>query len=375
MNAILATSAVFLSAMRNTISAFTALSPQFSMVDRAASFSEPEPPTITRVVLDTMTLPFYQIFDSVAYCVTSIVSSVNDLTEYLITARTDSGYFLYEDVLIGFVGIFAIKFVIDFAIVKRFTKPDEQTLRHFVLHVMFNAWVVWMVASDSVDAFLRPERVLTSNIRDRHASSAVITTAGISSFHLYHLLFFSNLTSEDLTHHFVNTFLVAVIGVALPIGKMISLSNLGMCGLPGGIDYALLILVKRKLIEPITEKRVNRYLNLLIRFPIQMFLAYIVISSHFNGNEAFQQFSYPTLAIIVACSALQLLNCIYYTMKVIENYAIHRKDAEQMEGRRSRRLERREGNTSGYSLKQWGFGETPWGSAPAVQEQSVVQTI
>ena len=322
MNAILATSVVFLSALRNTISTFTAL----PIIDKPEPSSLYQDASLTAVVLDTMTLPFYQIFESVAYCASSIVSSVSDLTEYLITARTDDGYFLYEDVLLGFVGVFAVKFVVDFAIVKRITKPDEQTLRHFILHVMFNAWVVWMVAEDSIDAFLHPGTVLTANIRNRHASSAVITTAGISSFHLYHLLFFSNLTTEDLFHHFVNTFLVAVIGVALPIGKMISLSNLGMCGLPGGIDYTLLTLVKKNLIESITEKRINRYLNLLIRFPIQMFLAYIVISSHFNGSEVFQQFSYLTLAIIVTCSVLQLVNCIYYTMKVIENYviAVHR---------------------------------------------------
>ena len=326
MNAILATTSVIMSSVRRTMHSLTAL----PIVERTP---EPEP-TIGRVVLDTMTLPFYQIFDSLAYCASSIVFSVSDLAEYLINARTDSRSLLYEDVLLGFVGIFVVKLVIDFGIVKRIVRPEEQTLRHFMLHVMFNAWVVWMVAADSIDAFLHPERVLTNSVITRHASSAVITTAGISSFHLYHLLFFSNLTSEDLVHHFVNTFLVAVIGIALPIGKMISLSNLGMCGLPGGIDYAMLVAVKKGLIQPITEKRVNRYLNLLIRFPIQMFLAYIVVSSHFNGNEAFGQFSYPTLAIIVACSALQLMNCIYYTMKVIENYA-HFSDANMMEKHRT----------------------------------------
>ena len=37
------------------------------------------------------------------------------------------------------------------------------------------------------------------------------------------------------------------------------------CGLPGGIDYGLLALVKFGVIEKLTEKKINRLLNLVVR--------------------------------------------------------------------------------------------------------------
>ena len=96
---------------------------------------------------------------------------------------------------------------------------------------------------------------------------------------------------------------------------MISLSNFVMCGLPGGIDYLLLFLVKYSCIEKITEKYINRWLNLLIRMPIQMLSFYMVIINYYHGNLEWNYF-------IFLATFLHTVNSIYYCNKVVGNYHV-----------------------------------------------------
>jgi hypothetical protein len=40
-----------------------------------------------------------------------------------------------------------------------------------------------------------------------------------------------------------------------------------ICGVPGGIDYAMLVAVKMNMMKPIREKKINVHLNTWIRAP------------------------------------------------------------------------------------------------------------
>ena len=88
-----------------------------------------------------------------------------------------------------------------------------------------------------------------------------------------------------------------------------------MCGLPGGLDYFLLILVKYCYIDKITEKWINRWLNLLVRMPGQMLSYYILIVNYYNGMIELYSFMF----IAMFCHTL---NSIYYCNKVVGNYHI-----------------------------------------------------
>ena len=57
-----------------------------------------------------------------------------------------------------------------------------------------------------------------------------------------------------------------------------------MCGIPGGIDYALLVLVKMRVLNTMTEKRINRYLNLVLRWPLQLITTYLIGLSWCRGG-------------------------------------------------------------------------------------------
>ena len=90
-----------------------------------------------------------------------------------------------------------------------------------------------------------------------------------------------------------------------------------MCGIPGGIDYFMLFLIKMNLLNKLTEKKINRFLNLLIRWPVMFLCFYIfsinVIRSNFNSEYLFLMF----IAFF-----LHLTNAVYYCDKVIGNYYI-----------------------------------------------------
>ena len=49
---------------------------------------------------------------------------------------------------------------------------------------------------------------------------------------------------QVLAHHIVSCAIVPAIGLNMPFARVVDVSNLGMCGIPGGIDYLLLALQK-----------------------------------------------------------------------------------------------------------------------------------
>ena len=49
---------------------------------------------------------------------------------------------------------------------------------------------------------------------------------------------------EEWIHHIVSCAIVPAIGLNMPFARVVDVSNLGMCGIPGGIDYLLLALQK-----------------------------------------------------------------------------------------------------------------------------------
>ena len=187
--------------------------------------------------------------------------------------------------------------------------------RYYIIHVLFNTWITFLVIHDSIHSILYPLSVFNNKYED----SALVSTTCISGFHLYHLISYSNLTIEDWLHHLVSTVFVAGLGIYLPFGKCPSLANLAMCGIPGGIDYFLLVLVKYNWIKKITEKFINKYLNLLFRWPIMFLTSYIFLINVYHMNVDTTYFLFMIIGLALHC-----YNAIYYCDKVIGNYYIRK---------------------------------------------------
>ena len=109
--------------------------------------------------------------------------------------------------------------------------------------------------------------------------------------------------------------MVPFIGILLPFSTMLSLSNIAMCGVPGGIDYFLLFLVKRNYLNKLTEKKINRFLNLLLRWPFMFLSAYIFLINVVHNNVASNYMPIMLIGIF-----LHSFNAVYYCDKVIGNY-------------------------------------------------------
>ncbi len=88
------------------------------------------------------------------------------------------------------------------------------------------------------------------------------------ALHVYHILCYrGKFRFDDWLHHGLMIGIALPIGAYLPSSTLIGYSLFFSTGLPGGIDYALLFGVRNGWLAPLTEKRINRYLNVWIRSP------------------------------------------------------------------------------------------------------------
>jgi hypothetical protein len=211
----------------------------------------------------------------------------------------------------------------DYAFIRRVV-PEKA--RYFVMHVLFNTWLSWMVWSDALAVLAAPSDALIGDGgRGGWADSAVVTTAAVVGFHVYHMLCYTGLAAEDWVHHLVSCVFVPAIGIGCPFGKAVALSNLGMCGIPGAVDYALLAGVKIGAVPKLTEKRVNAMLNLLLRWPLMLLCAYVFFLGWHNGtlSRASPRGGVWWIRALMALGVgLHTANAAYYAQKVIGNYHV-----------------------------------------------------
>lgn len=201
--------------------------------------------------------------------------------------------------------------LIDWFFVRNFIQKKAQ---YFFLHILFNSWVTYICFNNALKVLINPNSCYSDFII---SDTATLSTKGIVVFHFYHSLMESkNLSFEDWVHHIISCFFVGAIGINCKGGRIVDLINIFMCGIPGGIDYCLLFLVKYNIIDKLSEKRLNRLLNLLIRMPGMMISFYIWLF-HIH---IWIHFDYFQIIGGIVGMGLHTLNSIYYCDKVVGNY-------------------------------------------------------
>ena len=202
-------------------------------------------------------------------------------------------------ILFGFCGDF---------VMNKFIKKDAV---YYLMHVMLNTYIVSITYNNFFTFILNPFSNLL--IYDYYSVKSACVIMG---FHIYHYLI-DELDFETKIHHVVTGFITGAASLIVPTGISVSAINFIMCGLPGGIDYFLLVLCKYKLIGKITEKSINRWLNLLIRMPFMMLCNWYIVLNLYHGNIDIKTYIYTILGCI-----LMLINSIYYCNKTVGNYHI-----------------------------------------------------
>ena len=217
-----------------------------------------------------------------------------------------------------------IVFLMDVLIAKPMFPGDAA--QWFCLHALANAFVVVGAVPDFYFVSLVPSKALSAaHCYDMGKwACSDWPTCMIIAIHVYHMLAFK-LTSDDLFHHL--TF-VPVIGgghFVWPWGAAGNILCFFISGFPGGIDYALLALVKAGHVSSLTEKRINLSINVWIRAPGITAFCILAVGSWLQSSEWLGDG--PPSEIMPGWGfgpALLLVfyNGQYYSQRVIGNYYI-----------------------------------------------------
>ncbi len=182
---------------------------------------------------------------------------------------------------------------------------------YYFIHALHNAFIVYLTLPDV-------QKTIT-NFSDLALYQPNTNAIALCfALHIYHILCYRvKLRFDDWLHHGL------MIGVALPIGALLPSSTLVgyslffSTGLPGGIDYALLFLVRNNWISRLTEKRINRFLNVWIRAPGCSSHAAYTVAYCFQMSEGVYE---KTFWFSLIPAGLMYWNGQYFMNQVVTDY-------------------------------------------------------
>ena len=187
-------------------------------------------------------------------------------------------------------------------------EEDDQKRRWYLVHAIANTVIVWTVFPDFLNILLDPFSAITTEFNTLPLAIAI-------SLHLFHIITSRKfMDMVDWLHHLISCLFVGLVSLVFLKSPLINYKMFFLCGLPGGIDYYLLALGKYGVVDRMTEKRINLYLNMWIRMPgilYGCFTAYICY--------LYQQHNYNILVYILVVF-LNMYNSIYFAGKVTMNY-------------------------------------------------------
>lgn len=186
--------------------------------------------------------------------------------------------------------------------------------RWFLLHAVWNAGIVIACLPDVWTTLLDPGEACRA---DREYN--LFPTLASMALHLYHCAapwFWSKFTMQDFYHHIV--FAIGGLGglsVLWPWGPGANFAFLWLTGLPGGLDYLLLGLVKMGVVDRMHEKSINSWVNAWVRGP-----GCVVASAWTYAAWRKGKIGVPTAAVLLNV-ALIFCNGNYYSRRVVANEA------------------------------------------------------
>lgn len=183
-------------------------------------------------------------------------------------------------------------------------RGSKSSGRWFFIHIWINSVVTIFSFSDTIKCITQP---LECSITPWSSNLPIVM--GISG-HLYHLIAFKVVSFDDYIHHFLMVFFCGF--VSSYIGTIgINSAIFFMTGLPGLLDYVLLVLSKFRFIESIVEKKSNVIIQIYFRMPCLVFVGSITYASSIANNN--------TLSYVVLIG-LCFVNGIYYMHDTVSNY-------------------------------------------------------
>ena len=208
----------------------------------------------------------------------------------------------------GFASCIAYLSIIDIFLARRMR---DDTSRYFLLHTLANLAISISSAKDMMS-------VLRDPLHNSLGKCNVLPTYMIPSLFAYHLSVFNNVPREEWEHH-----LIFGLGLSGPqlrycIGPVQNALGFFMCGLPGGLDYAMLTAVKEGLMRSATEKVWNSRIQVWMRSPGILLASYAI---YLAAKYADKNTKGPSKVLPLLCWLLASFNGQYYMQKVVANTA------------------------------------------------------
>lgn len=207
---------------------------------------------------------------------------------------------LFSEYLIQFLICFSLMFAVD-----RLFAP--KSARWYFLHVFMNGMISYFAWPDVMFCLTHPKNCYAV---DQTLSNTLGWMMGLSG-HLYHMIAFDDLRYDDYLHHILMFPFAGLAGLIFLKKPGFNFAIFALTGLPGGIDFVLLTLVKLGYINKYTEKRLNIYIQVWLRAPLLMLNCGIFYAEMFEGHIS------PWCLIGVILSAW---NGMYYMHDTLSNY-------------------------------------------------------
>ncbi len=202
---------------------------------------------------------------------------------------------------------------------------------YYLVHAIHNGMIVYSTADEVIDTFLhfKQLQIFRSNMFAIEICFAL---------HIYHILmYFKKLVFEDWLHHILMIGVALPLSLYLPASTLVGFSLFFMTGLPGGIDYLLLFLVRNDIIHRLTEKKINSWLNVYIRSPGCVSCATFIVAYTFENYYYNESIDIMKVYASLLTGFLTYWNGQYFMNRVISDYAIKKNEVIQMEERRMNR--------------------------------------
>jgi len=223
--------------------------------------------------------------------------------------------YMYTQFILNLIDYRTVIFSVLLFMYHRYIKPIIDNMTHkvntayFLLHFIFNAYVVYNSFSDMINILNNPYDIylINSNL-----------TFLIFILHLYHWFAYKDISLDEVIHHVLMIFIIIPL-TFLCYTNLMHFTSFFVNGLPGGITYLLLVLKDYGLIDNLTEKKISVFLNLWIRAPGCVISSYIC---YINRELYLNYFSHSILGYIalIICIDAILWNGMYFLSTIIRSH-------------------------------------------------------
>ena len=227
---------------------------------------------------------------------------------------------------INFLGCLVSLALVDHLLIAPYVKRhvpkdrDVRQARWFFTHAAANLVVVLTGARALAVMFTDPINAVDSRVySDTSAFGAASAwpLTMINAVHFYHMVGGFQLTGADYFHHLLFIPALGIPGQILLWGAVEPGGACFISGLPGGISYFMLGLLKIGKLDTMSEKRITANLNCWIRVPGILLSSFLVYQAVLYGRHTLPM--WPAVLQVI----LPFYNALYYCKQAVANYTVH----------------------------------------------------